>query len=498
MQVVCATCQLSFDAPEGATGLVCPICRGPLRPQSGDGAAPAAKTAHEWAGGDLDDVIAILSAPAVSARVEVLAPKGDDVLGEVHLLAGGVSESIFGGKSTDDALDRLRALNPTRFRIEQRLPNPVDGSLTNPGPETGTLDGRALAHLMRYCEDYVISCAIEVWRGNETARVEYRRGEISGVTVGGIDAPERLAEVMQWSSGNYRLIVPPFQMPATAPKRTKADKSAVTPVPVPAASAQAARQQATATKTIFGMPVADIAKARIAPEAAKPAAATPAPQPVAAQAAPAATRAPTPAAGQSPVGTPARSNTPAPMAVPRDSSPTRTIFGVPAPQMPEGFVSGQAASEPAAPAAEASKQESARQESAKEAAKQEAARAEAAKAEAARVEAAKTEAARAEAARNEKKTGARKVEVPAPAMAPPPAAAPAAAAPAAAAATEASEPTTRPGFEPRPEGRKRPEPAVTQRVPAAGQTSVAAYVGVGFAFGLALLGIYELYAMLAH
>ena len=40
MQVVCGNCQLSFDAPEGATGLVCPICRGPLLPKSADGAAP--------------------------------------------------------------------------------------------------------------------------------------------------------------------------------------------------------------------------------------------------------------------------------------------------------------------------------------------------------------------------------------------------------------------------------------------------------------------------
>ena len=188
MQVVCATCQLSFDAPEGATGLVCPICRGPLRAEAAAGAegngAGATKSVHDWSGGDLDDLIAILSAPAVSARVEVLGATGDAAIGEVHLLAGGVSDSIFNGKAIDDALDRLRAENPTRFRVEQRLPNATDGNLSDPGPETGTLDGRALAHLMRYCEDYVISCSIDVWRGSETARVEYRRGEISGVTVG--------------------------------------------------------------------------------------------------------------------------------------------------------------------------------------------------------------------------------------------------------------------------------------------------------------------------
>ena len=53
MQVVCGNCQLSFDAPDGATGLVCPICRGPLRAQSADGSAP--KTALEWNAGDSDD-----------------------------------------------------------------------------------------------------------------------------------------------------------------------------------------------------------------------------------------------------------------------------------------------------------------------------------------------------------------------------------------------------------------------------------------------------------
>src|SRR4029077_6354629 len=224
MQVVCGNCQLSFDAPDGASALVCPICRGPLRAQSAEGGASAgaAKTTQDWAGGGRDDLIAILSAPALSARVEVLPATGDAAVGEVHLLAGGVSDALFGGKSLDDGLDQLRAVKQARFRVEQRLPNPANGDLGTPGPESGTLESRALAHLMRYCEDYVISCSIEVWRGNENARVEYKRGEISGVTVGGIDAPARLAEVMQWASGNYRLVVQPLKLPAVAPKRPQA------------------------------------------------------------------------------------------------------------------------------------------------------------------------------------------------------------------------------------------------------------------------------------
>jgi hypothetical protein len=477
MQVLCSTCQLSFDAPEGATGLVCPICRGPLRPQAAPGAEGAAAAraggdSVDWTGGDLDDLIAILSAPAVSARVQVLGASGDAVIGEVHLLAGGVSDSIYGGKATDDALDRLRADKPTRFRVEQRLPNPTDGNLSEAGPETGTLDGRALAHLMRYCEDYVITCAIDVWRGNETARVEYKRGEISGVTVGGIDAPERLAEVMQWSSGNYRLVVPEFKLPATAPKRDKPATAAPAPVPAPAASAQAARQ-ASSTKTIFGMPVAEIAKARAAAEAAKAAAeaAKAGAQPAAPRVA---TPVPIPTAAPAPVTprlTPpgvAPSAVPAPMAA-STSGATKTIFGVPAPKAPDGFLPGQRPSQPGAPAVTADADSN-----------------------------------RTETAKVDRKTGARKVDVPTPAVVPPAAAAPprAAAAPVTTPTAESEpQPTTQPGYDSRG-ARKRPDaeaPAVAEkpRKPRR-ETPVWTYVGVGFAFGLVLLGIYWLYGLLAH
>src|SRR3954462_13995044 len=103
MQVSCGNCQLSFDAPEGASGLVCPICRGPLLPKSADRASAASKVGpQEWSGGDLDDLIAILSGPAMSPRVEVLGTSGNAAIGKVHQLAGGVSDALYAGKSTDD------------------------------------------------------------------------------------------------------------------------------------------------------------------------------------------------------------------------------------------------------------------------------------------------------------------------------------------------------------------------------------------------------------
>jgi hypothetical protein len=466
MQVVCGNCQLTFDAPEGTTGLVCPICRNPLQVEAGG--KPASKII-DWNGGSLSDLIALLSAPAVSARVEVIPVGADKPIGEVHLVAGGVSDSIYDGQATDDALDKLLIVTPARFRVDPRLPHPQTGDLGTPGPDSGTLDGRPLAHLMRYCEDYVISCAIEVWRGNETARVDYRRGEISGVTVGGIDAPERLAEVMQWASGNYRLNVPDISLPAVAPKRTTAGvMPVVAPAPGPSPAAR------SATKTIFGIPQSEIAAARAAAEAIMQAqgVGTPAPPEVAPP--PVAVPAPEPAPAPAPV--PVVVPEPAAAPAPMRGSATKTIFGVPAPQLPEGFVVPGAA--PEAPSVQASAGDAAPVE--------------------------------AEAGRDRAKTGARKVAVPAPEIVIP-------AAGAAPAAKDVGR-TTQHGFEPAPAPKKveaeksdrtdkadktdktRPTraPAPTPTKEVARQAPIWTYIGVGFTFGLALLGIYQLVGRLAH
>jgi hypothetical protein len=488
MQVVCGNCQLTFDAPEGTTGLVCPICRSPLQVDAGGGTNGAAKPTSkliDWNGGTLSDLIALLSAPAVSARVEVIPVGAEAPIGEVHLVAGGVSDSIYNGQATDDALDRLLTITPARFRVDPRLPQPMTGELGTPGPDAGTLDGRPLAHLMRYCEDYVITCAIEVWRGNETARVDYRRGEISGVTVGGIDAPERLAEVMQWASGNYRINVPALNLPALAPKRATAPVMPIiapTPAPTPAAASR------STTKTIFGIPQSEVAAARAAAEAIMQAqgVGTPAP-PEVAPPPPVAEPLPAPAAAPVAVTPPgvAPSAVPAPMASARGSA-TKTIFGVPAPNM-DGFVPGGTASAEPARTAEA----------------------------AAPVAPAVAEADTGRTDRIGKKgekTGARKVAVPTPELVPPPATA-------AAAAPKDVGRMTHLGFEtgvpartssasPPSSATKKAEPEEKVERAQPTRTAVAktpqrqapmwTYIGVGFTFGLVLLGIYQLVGRLAH
>ncbi|HET6284250.1 MAG TPA: hypothetical protein VFH73_25060 [Polyangia bacterium] len=487
MQVVCGNCQLNFQAPDGATGLVCPICRSPLRPAQASAESAANKSILEWDGGALDDLMAILTAPALAVRVEVIAAANDTPMGEVHLLAGGVSEAIYNGSNSNDALDKLRSVTPARFRIEPRLPNPTDGDLTYPGPDSGTLDARPLAHLMRYCEQYVITAAIDVWRGNETARVDYRKGEISGVTVGGIDAPERLAEVMRWSSGNYRLVVPRLTLPEVVP--VAPPKPAAPPPPEPAvawaptpAGRAAAPSSGAANKTIFGMPVPDAATIR-AMEAAN-AAATAA---TSASAAPSISAAPALAA-------PAPASAAAPAAMARESQhPSKTIFGVPAPVIPV-----PAATAPAATAAPVEKPAPARDTASRASAP----------------------------SKQERKRGARKTTVPPPEIIPP---SPSASSPPVAevasmsaattaaqlAATAAAPAAASTLLAPSTGGARRdtgaPEvvltrPPVTddktsrvvQRRPSRREAPIWTYVGVGFTFGLVLLGIYRLVGALAH
>jgi hypothetical protein len=178
----------------------------------------ATDRAVHWRGGSLDELVGMLSGPALAARIEVLMPetggRPERVIGEVHMVAGGVAEAISGSLRGEDALAQLKRLPLAHFRVEPCVPEPESGGIAPPGPEEGQLADRPPAALMRYCEQYAMTCLLEVWRGGEQATINYRRGEMVSSIVDGSDAPERLPEVLTWTDGQYRIVLPPLVLPA--------------------------------------------------------------------------------------------------------------------------------------------------------------------------------------------------------------------------------------------------------------------------------------------
>jgi hypothetical protein len=208
---------------------------------------PSGEHVTEWAGGSLAELMSVLSAAALPSRIRVFAPGAGEVqVGEVHLLAGGINDAFAGDKRGQEAVSALQQVNGARFVIDTRLPDPETGSLTKPGPGEGNLAQRPLVEVMRYCEDYVLTCTLEVWRGEEQARISYRRGELVGTSVGGSDAPERLPEVMAWKEGFFEIDLPlPVTPPVPAPSRRSSGMAAVvgdSPAARPAAAEHPRRE----------------------------------------------------------------------------------------------------------------------------------------------------------------------------------------------------------------------------------------------------------------
>jgi hypothetical protein len=186
---------------------------------------PSADLTIEWEGGSLSELVSALQSAALPVRIEVIAPgTTDSNAGEVHLLAGGLADAFAGSLRRDDAMAALQRLEGARYLVEARLPDPETGSLSTAGPHEGSLADRPVAALMRYCEDYVLTCRVEVWRGQERAVISYQRGEIISTSVGGSEGSESLPEVMRWTDGSYQLVLPAPVLPP-APSRKGAARS---------------------------------------------------------------------------------------------------------------------------------------------------------------------------------------------------------------------------------------------------------------------------------
>src|SRR5207245_8249994 len=165
MKLTCDACKLTLNARDEDRGksFTCPSCRRHPREADGVAAKPAEEPkkspapALEWSGGTLDDLVYMVNSQALAAVLEIHAPEKK---GEVHVIAGGVDDAYHDGARGDDAMDALRGYDDAKFRVELRLPSD-GGSLSAPNPDRGDLKARPLARLMRYCEEYVLTCDLE-------------------------------------------------------------------------------------------------------------------------------------------------------------------------------------------------------------------------------------------------------------------------------------------------------------------------------------------------
>ena len=76
---------------------------------------------YKWDGGTLEELLALLAEAALSVRVEALHAERDEKVGELHVVAGGVSETIAGDRRGDAAMTYLRQIPGLRFLAHPTL-----------------------------------------------------------------------------------------------------------------------------------------------------------------------------------------------------------------------------------------------------------------------------------------------------------------------------------------------------------------------------------------
>ncbi len=174
--------------------------------------------------------------------------------GELWFLSGVRDDARFGVSHGDEALERMGRANEPTFELVPRLP-PTSGASKRGYPLEGSLGELRPVDLFRFCETNALTCTLELSRGKTSARARYQLGELIGVESDSADAAG-IAQMLEWTEGNYRFELPPLELPADVPVYTPAapvaevlanlglDKPSAAPAAKPSEPARAPDAQA--------------------------------------------------------------------------------------------------------------------------------------------------------------------------------------------------------------------------------------------------------------
>jgi hypothetical protein len=157
--------------------------------------------------------------------------------GELWFLAGIQEDARFGMSRGEDALQRILKVTEASFEAEQRLPSLTGGFKTRV-PEKGSFADAQPVVLMRYCEEFALTCTLELIGKVHQVRITYRTGELLTIDsgAGGNDA---LPALLESTEGTYQFELPPFELPAgvSRPRRSSFPGAITTGAASPAPAA---------------------------------------------------------------------------------------------------------------------------------------------------------------------------------------------------------------------------------------------------------------------
>jgi hypothetical protein len=172
----------------------------------------------------VEQVIARCSERRFTGLLRVHALEGK---GELSFLSGIQDTIVFDASKGDEALERLIRSTTQEFEAIPRLP-PFNDRSSQPLPQSGPL-GPMLrpVNLMRYCESQSLTCTLDLNVEGRAVRINYELGELLSVEPESAD----VSALLEATTGNYRVNLPPLELPEAARPKPAPAPAAVAPAP---------------------------------------------------------------------------------------------------------------------------------------------------------------------------------------------------------------------------------------------------------------------------
>ena len=156
-----------------------------------------------------------LVAHCQSARFTgILRMRAREGIGEIWFLSGVADEVHFGVSTADEAMDRMRKATDATYELVARLPHPGGGFKRN-FPSKGSIATATPVTLMRYCEQYALTCTLAVESGGVLVEARYELGELASVETTADD--DGITAMLEAKEGTYEFTLPRVELPAGTP-----------------------------------------------------------------------------------------------------------------------------------------------------------------------------------------------------------------------------------------------------------------------------------------